>query len=266
MGVRLMKQIAHECELDIHEPDFMNEIERIGEFEKAAYFFNIEKELLKSLYSFDKKTAQQQMRLLTDHLLKGPETHKVKSMKYYLIILSSIVARHLEQNHLTASKAFGFNVTCIRFVEKNLLEDNAAEIADELIEFFAYVLAEQKKPALRHQVVNDVIVHINEDVESSMTVEEIAHKFDISTSHLSRIFREHSGITLVEYINIRKVEEAQYYLRFSDKKIAQISEQFNFCNQSYFTRIFKKYTGDTPRRFRYNMATSYFKFTLPEEE
>ena len=78
--------------------------------------------------------------------------------------------------------------------------------------------------------------------------------FDVSTSHLSRIFREHTGITLVEYINIRKVEESQYYLRFSDMKISDISDQFHFCNQSYFTRIFKKYTGETPRRFRNDLA------------
>lgn len=261
-----MEQRAHIREGEVGEQEFMNEIERIGEFEKASHFFNMEKELLKSLYSYDKKTAQEQIRLLTDHLLNGPKTHRIKSIKYYLIILSSIVARHLEQNHLTASKAFGFNVTCIRFIEQRLQEDNVKEIADELIEFYTYVLAEQKKPMLRHQIVNAVIEYINNDIESSLTVEEIAHKFDISTSHLSRIFREHSGITLVEYINIRKVEEAQYYLRFSDKKIAAISEQFKFCNQSYFTRIFKKYTGDTPRRFRHNMASAYFKFTLPEEE
>ena len=59
---------------------------------------------------------------------------------------------------------------------------------------------------------------INESVKSSMTVDEIAKKFNISTSHLSRIFREHTGITLVEYINIRKVEDSQYYLRFSEEE------------------------------------------------
>ena len=99
-----------------------------------------------------------------------------------------------------------------------------------------------------------------------MTVEGIAKKFNVSTSHLSRIFREHAEITLVEYINIRKVEESQYYLRFSEKKISEISNQFHFCNQSYFTRIFKKYTGETPKRFRSNLAGNTFSYSFPGEE
>ena len=91
-----------------------------------------------------------------------------------------------------------------------------------------------------------------------MSVEGLSSMFDVSTSHLSRIFREHTGITLVEYINVRKVEESQYYLRFSEMKISDVSDKFNFCNQSYFTRIFKKYTGETPRRFRNNLAGELF--------
>ena len=110
------------------------------------------------------------------------------------------------------------------------------------------------------------LMYINENVETSITVEEVAKRYSISTSHLSRIFREHTGTTLVEYITIRKVEESQYYLRFSEEKIASISDKFYFCNQSYFTRIFKKYTDQTPRRFRSSLTGEYFRYSLPMEE
>jgi len=257
MGVR---------KLQVVKVNLISEIERIGNFEVTEPFFETEKKMLNHLYKLEKEEAQHEARRLLDYITEVSAKEKFTSIKYYCVIFSAIVTRYLEQNHLTSSKAYGFNVGCIRYIERNLTENNANEIIDELIEFFAYVLADQKLPSLRHNTVNDVILYINEDIESSVTVEGIAKKFDVSTSHLSRIFREHSGITLVEYINIRKVEESQYYLRFSDKNIAGISEQFNFCNQSYFTRIFKKYTGETPRRFRHNIASDYFRFTLPGEQ
>ena len=61
-----------------------------------------------------------------------------------------------------------------------------------------------------------------------MTVEEFTKKYSISTSHLSRIFREHTGITLVEYITIRKVEESQYHFSFSEEKISGYRTNFTF--------------------------------------
>ena len=107
---------------------------------------------------------------------------------------------------------------------------------------------------------------INDELENDLTVESIANNFHISTSHLSRIFREHVGITLVEYLNVRRVEESQYYLRHTNKSITSISDQFHFCNQSYFTRIFKKYTGVTPKHFRDELHHEFYRFEMAETE
>ena len=96
-------------------------------------------------------------------------------------------------------------------------------------------------------------MYINDELENDLTVESIANNFHISTSHLSRIFREHVGITLVEYLNVRRVEESQYYLRHTNKSITSISDQFHFCNQSYFTRIFKNI-----RELRQNILETSF--------
>ncbi|HLG26760.1 MAG TPA: helix-turn-helix transcriptional regulator, partial [Paenisporosarcina sp.] len=131
------------------------------------------------------------------------------------------------------------------------------------IDFFVSVISERKQPTFSHQTVNKVILFINDEVESELSVEDIAKQFHVSTSHLSRIFRENVGITLVEYLNVRRVEESQYYLRHTNKTISDISQQYHFCNQSYFTRIFKKYTEVTPKQFRDQKDHNYYRFALP---
>ncbi len=252
------KSIAHKT--------FLTEISQSDQYENLENFFEMEAELLDHLYQLNKEEAQRMARRIVTLLLNRPVQEKLKNVQLYLITLSAIVTRHLEKYHLKASKAFAFNDTCSSLIEKKLTEENATSLVDELIELYLYVLTERKPPVLKHETVNNAILYIDDEIESPLTVEGIANQFDVSTSHLSRIFHEHTSITLVEYINVRKVEEAQYHLRFSEKKISDISDQFHFCNQSYFTRIFKKYTGETPRRFRYNMRSNYFQFALPEEE
>lgn len=258
--MRMMIQTST-SENSVSEKKFIVEVEQ-GDTD----FFETEERLLTYIYRLEKAEAQKALRLMIENVLRSTKEDKLKGITYYFVTLSGIVARYMRKNHLTTGKAFGFNQTCIMLVEEKLTEDNMVDVGDELIEFIIYMIADRKPPLLKHHTVNNVLQFINSEVESAMSVEGISSEFDVSTSHLSRIFREHTGITLVEYINVRKVEEAQYYLRFTDQKISDISDQFHFCNQSYFTRIFKKYTGDTPRRFRTNIASNYFRYTLPGEE
>ena len=234
--------------------------------QRIAEFYEAEERLLKYVYRLEKAEAQKLIRFMINNVLETTKGDKLDGITYYFITLSGIVARHLRKDHMTASKTFDFNEACIMLINNKLTEDNIFEIGDELIEFITYTISDRKPPLFKHHTVNNVLQFVNTDVESAMSVEGISSKFDVSTSHLSRIFREHVGITLVEYINVRKVEEAQYYLRFSDNKISDISDHFHFCNQSYFTRVFKKLTGETPRRFRANIANNYFRYKLPGEE
>ncbi|MER2088311.1 MAG: AraC family transcriptional regulator [Sporosarcina sp.] len=244
----------------------ITKVKRNSSCGEVENFFRIEEELLNHLFQSEKEEAQRAIKEALAHVFTRVEIKKFDAIKYYLIALSSIVARQLERTSRNPGRAFHFNVDCFMLINTKLSEKNMVELVDDMIEFYVHVLSDEYQPGLMHSTVNDVIIYINEKVESAITVEEIANKFGVSVSHLSRIFREHAGVTLVEYIMIRKIEESQYYLRFSEEKIASVSDRFHFCNQSYFTRVFKRYTGQTPKRFRSSLAGEYFRYTLPGEE
>lgn len=242
--------------------NFIEEVEKMQDFKVFENVFEAEDRFLQSLYKFDKNKSLSEAQLIVHDLKKSVEREKLEVFQCYFVSLSAIITRHLRKNNFTASQAFTFYTICCELIKHKLTEENAALIASELVELFIYLLADREVPTFGHETVNDVIDYIEEHIESPVSVEEIANYFDVSTSHLSRIFRHHADVTLVEYINIRKVEEAQYYLRFTTKKIVDISEQFHFCNQSYFTRIFKKYVGETPRRFRNYLHYEYYSFSF----
>lgn len=260
-----MKEIQME-DKSLKHKTFLNEISKTIQYTGLENYFELEAELFDYIYQLEKEEAQKVARQIVKELLNQPNEEKLRCVYYFLVTLSTSVTRYLAQNRLTVSQAIAFSDTCRRILDKGMTKENVSYLADELIEFFMYVLIERTPPTLKHDTVNSVIIYIDDEVKSALTVEGIANEFNISTSHLSRIFHEHTSITLVEYINVRKVEEAQYHLRFSNYKISDISDSFNFCNQSYFTRIFKKYTGETPRRFRHSKSVDYFKLNIPLKE
>lgn len=246
--------------------NFMHEIEQMENLQGLESLFETEARLLKYLYEFKKEESLAEALIIIKDIDRALKTNKLSGYKNYFISLSSLITRHLLEKGFTPTQAITFNKTCCTLIKTKLTENNTEIIAKELIELFVFILSEKEIPEFRHETVNKVIQFIEKKVESPISVEQIAKKFEVSTSHLSRIFRQQVGVTLVEYINIRKVEEAQYYLRFTSKRISDISNQFYFCNQSYFTRIFKKYIGETPRRFRNHLEYDYFTFSLKEKE
>lgn len=241
---------------------YFQEIDHINEYEGIDDFFNLESRLIFEIYHLEATKAKKTLYEILDILTARFGKRVFKITRTYFSTLSSIVARKLLDNQVPSKKAFAFNLACIDMIETHMKDAEFLKFADELIDFFLDFIADRKQPTYKHQTVNKVIMFINDELETDLTVESIASHFHISTSHLSRIFREHVGITLVEYLNVRRVEESQYYLRHTNKSITSISDQFHFCNQSYFTRIFKKYTSVTPKHFRDELHHEFYRFEI----
>jgi AraC-like DNA-binding protein len=242
---------------------FMKEIEISSQFDGVEDFFELENQLLYQIHHLETDKAKKTLRSIIDRISLRAGKQTIRGVRHYFTVLSSIMARKLYENQVPSKKAFAFNTACIDMIDNEMNDAAFLQFADDLIDFFIIVISERKQPTFSHQTVNKVILFINDEVETELSVEDIAKQFNVSTSHLSRIFREHVQITLVEYLNVRRVEESQYYLRHTNKNISDISKQYHFCNQSYFTRIFKKYTGVTPKQFRDHKEHEYFRFSLP---
>ncbi len=245
---------------------YFQEIDNINQYDGVEDFFAIESRLLFEIYHLEEIKAKESLRALIDILSIRFGKQMIKAVRQYFVVLSSIVARKLLDNQVPPKKAFAFNLACTDMIENKMKDAEFLQFADDLIEFYVYFIADRKQPTFSHQTVNKVIMYINDELETDLTVENIANNFHISTSHLSRIFREHVGITLVEYLNVRRVEESQYYLRHTNKSITSISNQFHFCNQSYFTRIFKKYTSVTPKHFRDELHHDFYRFDMVDKK
>lgn len=77
-----------------------------------------------------------------------------------------------------------------------------------------------------------------------------ADRLHVTTIHLSRIIRQMTGRTVIDYINQMLLMEAAWLLRSTDLPLADIAERLHFSDQSSFGRFFTRMKGVTPKRFR----------------
>jgi len=105
--------------------------------------------------------------------------------------------------------------------------------------------------------VNDVISRIHETIENklgspTLSVTSIAMETYYNPSYLSRLYKSHTGSTIMETINDIRIRRACKLLKDPALKISDISKKIGYASPSSFTFFFRKKMGITPKEFRIN--------------
>lgn len=95
-------------------------------------------------------------------------------------------------------------------------------------------------------VINDIHAHIYEPLSTGI----IADRLNYSKEHICRQFKKETSMTVQNYIQQQKVEEAKHLLRHTDYSLLEIAVNLSFQSQSYFQKIFSKQVGMTPAKYR----------------
>ncbi|TNJ67821.1 helix-turn-helix transcriptional regulator [Paenibacillus hemerocallicola] len=100
--------------------------------------------------------------------------------------------------------------------------------------------------AVKKDLINRLQNYIVHNHCKPIQLSDLAHHIDRSPNHVTRIFKEMLGQTPIDYIHQVKVSVACELLKGGGMTIAEISDHLGYCEQSYFHRIFKKFTGVAP--------------------
>lgn len=103
---------------------------------------------------------------------------------------------------------------------------------------------------VKHQKVDQVADYITENCDASLSLENIADKFYLNKCYLSRIFKEVTGFTVNEYINIHRVEKAQKLLTETSLSITEIANMCGYESITYFEKVFRTYREISPLKYR----------------
>ena len=102
----------------------------------------------------------------------------------------------------------------------------------------------------KYRKISEIAEYITENYQLDISLSDISRDFFISKCYLSRIFKEVTGFTVNEYINIIRVKQAQELLENSAYNITEIAELVGYDSITYFEKIFKKYLELSPLKYR----------------
>lgn len=140
--------------------------------------------------------------------------------------------------------------TCIynNITTRSLIK--ASQLLGYLLSFLFYSDALEARTEYGKRGIEKALEMMNEKVEYSVTLQELAKYSGLSKPHFSFLFKKHTGFAPIEYFNMLKIRHACNYLESPDMNIGEISERIGIDNQHYFSRLFSKIMGVSPRDYR----------------
>ncbi|MFW5992124.1 MAG: AraC family transcriptional regulator [Halanaerobiaceae bacterium] len=98
--------------------------------------------------------------------------------------------------------------------------------------------------------LQEIIQYLNNNYKRSIGLQKIADKVCLNKHYLCNYFKNKTGFTVIEYINHKRIVEAQKLLESTSRSITDISFSVGFNSLTHFDRVFKEIAGITPSEFR----------------
>jgi len=106
-----------------------------------------------------------------------------------------------------------------------------------------------RKQSYKTQVVNNVQAYIKQNLNVKLTLNHVADVFNFSPNYLSHLFSKVAKINFVEYITETKIAVAKEMMQRGEGRIYEISQKLGYDSAFYFSKVFKKVEGVSPREF-----------------
>ena len=91
---------------------------------------------------------------------------------------------------------------------------------------------------------------LNQYAAQQHTIAFYADRLCLTPNHLGAVIREASGLTVMQWIHRYIIQQAKLQLKYTDLPVWQIAESLNFPNPSFFSKFFKRETGQRPQEYR----------------
>jgi AraC-like DNA-binding protein len=126
-------------------------------------------------------------------------------------------------------------------------------IRDMIMEYCTYVHRYSLKQY--SPLIQKVINYVNLHLDAPLSLKKLSELYFISPSYLSSLFRQETGATLTDYINLQRINKAAQQLSETSDSISTIAAGVGILDVNYFSKLFKKTLGVTPTQYRKENTT-----------
>ncbi|SHH45369.1 PocR ligand-binding domain-containing protein [Clostridium grantii] len=215
-----------------------------------VYPYQKEKDLVTKVKLGDEVGAKKILNELLGHVFFSSGGNK-EIIKTRILELFSVLSRAAVQGGASLDTIFGINY---KFISKLSKLDSIEELSywtlNILDRFTENVF--NLSNANNSEIMKTSLNYINNHYMENLSLDDMANYVHLNSSYFSTLFKSHIGEGFSDYLNKVRISEAKKFLKETEYSLLEISNLVGYESQSYFTKVFKKITGRTPKQYRSN--------------
>lgn len=174
---------------------------------------------------------------------------ELQNQKYLAITAVTLATRYAMEGGLPSETAYHLSDLYIQKLDElHRSREVDAMLRRALIEFAAQVRAFHLKDC--SITIKNIVSYLHNHIYDPLDIDMLATRSGYTADYLNRRFKQEMGKTILDYATTLKIREAQSLILYSPMRLSEISHRLHFCDQSHFTKVFKKHVGCTPKQYR----------------
>lgn len=216
--------------------------------------YEFENEMILAVSQGQIHKEKQLLAAFSDNAFEKRIADRVRNAKNYCVIMNTLLRKAAERGGVhpfyidRVSSDFAAKIERMTHINEN------GELMREM--FRSYCRLVRKHSTGRFSMlVQKTVVIIESDLTADISLTSLAKMQNVSAGYLSAVFKKETGTTLSEFIIEKRIAYAKHLLETTKLQIQSVALHSGILDVQYFSKLFKKHTGKTPREYREAMKS-----------
>lgn len=211
--------------------------------------YNLEKELLGAISQGHMEKALKYLNQLEKYKIARRYKEIYRDYRNLLISFNTLCRKAVEQACVHPIHIDALSTKFAKQVETIYSEGEVSKLHINMVRKYCMLV---NNYSLRgySPLIQKIINYIDLNLIDDLSLKVVSEKFSINASYLSDIFKKEVKMTFTSYVNNKRIRQAILYLNSSHMQIQEIAVEVGISDVNYFTKLFKKVIGKTPREYR----------------
>lgn len=221
----------------------------IFEMQNMESRYAFENELIEMVSRGQSNRAALMIQSFSSVAFEQRSANPLRNVKNYCIICNTLLRKAAEQGGVHPIYLDRISSDFARRNEQLNDMESAKKLMNEMIHSYCRLVRKHSTKQYSSPI-QKALAYIDADLSGDLSLHTLASIQGISNSYLSALFKKETGQTITDYVNQKRVNRASHLLGTTRLQIQTIAQHCGISDVNYFSKIFKKYTGMTPKEYR----------------
>lgn len=215
--------------------------------------YNAENRLIYAVSKGLKPQGMEMLNIIRDTKFEKRLDDPIRNLKNYSIIMNTLLRKAAEKGGVhpinldKISSYFAVKIEQLRSTDsvKKIMADMFNEYCD---------LVKKHRTSHLSETVRIAVLQINSELAGDLSLNTLAKSQNVNASYLSSVFKKETGMTVTDYIAKERIDYAAHLLETTALQIQTVALYCGIVDVQYFSKLFKKLMGKTPKDFRLSLT------------